>query len=77
MPPRQECADDVNTYQYTLLTTFFMSLFLSSVTSYLELRNAISVYCISRILPADIKLVVWTVLIGTRITTILSKTLHQ
>ena len=61
----------------SLLSTFFMSLFLSSVTSYLELRNAISVYCISRILPADIKLVVWTVLIETRITTILSKTLHQ
>ena len=66
----------------TLTNTPYLLLFLchfclSSVTSYLELRNAISVYCISRILPADIKLVVWTVLIGTRITTILSKTLHQ
>ena len=31
-----------------------------SVTYYLELHNAISIYCASHILPTDVKLVVWT-----------------
>ena len=31
-----------------------------SVTCHLELRNTISIYCISHILPIDVKLVVWT-----------------
>ena len=31
-----------------------------SVTYYLELCNAISIYCISHILPTNVKLVVWT-----------------
>ena len=31
-----------------------------SVTFYLELHNATSIYCISCILPTDVRLVVWT-----------------
>ena len=31
-----------------------------SVTHYLKLHNAISIYCTSHILPTNVKLVVWT-----------------
>ena len=31
-----------------------------SVTYYLELRNTIFMYCISRVLPTNVKLVLWT-----------------
>ena len=44
------CWPSVSEYLYTIF----------SVTYYLELRNAISIYCTSHSLPTNIKLVVWT-----------------
>ena len=45
-----------------------------SVTYYLELRNAISIYCTSHISSTNVKLVVWT-LLECSLTSLLSKTL--
>ena len=42
-----------NAYYYTLNIVL-------SVTSYLELRYAITIYYISQLLPTKVKLVVWT-----------------
>ena len=44
-----------------------------SVTYYLELCDALHIYCIPHILPEDVRLIVRTL---RRLTTLLDKTLH-